>query len=167
MSIAKKLAEVDPNFIEPCPLCKRPNRMVVKGVFTSGETRECYPDMGYYFCNCKNVFYTRFKNLTNDIGFQSLQHPLEDLKNKFNKMKSGEVLNIIAPDIFFVDWQQDPYEFVHWNPRTTYTLWNMNQIVEEAKVIGFEVVKAEHNFDTDSENPQTFNILLRRASSNK
>ena len=164
MSIAQELSIVSEEFIEPCPFCSQPNRMVVKGV-RHGNERELYPDMGYYFCNCKNFFYSRFKDITKDVGLHSKEYPLENLKETFKAMEDGETLCVVMPDIFFVDWQQDPYEFLHWDPRTTYTLWNIDQFCDEAEAIGFKVLSAEHDFNVDSDNPQTFKIVLKKKVS--
>lgn len=164
MSIAKQLPEIAPFFMQDCPLCGRSNRMVVKGVYRCDGKTEQYPDIGYSFCNCKCIFYTRFENIKeyDSRSFQNSPKPLEKLTEMFLEMGSGQSLLIRMPDPFFVDWGQDPYEFLHWNPRLNHILWDMDQFCLEAKMIGFEVVKAERDFNVQTESPQTMEILLRK-----
>lgn len=169
MSVAKQLSEVNSFFMQDCPLCGRSNRMVVKGVCRYTDDgknlkQELYPDIGYSFCNCRNIFYTRFENVKehNDLSFQTMEFPLVKLAELYGSMESGQNLLIRMPDPFFCDWGQDPYEFLHWNPRRNHILFDMDEFCEEAKEIGFEVVKAERDFSVGTENPQTMEILLRK-----
>lgn len=164
MSVAQRLPEIVPFFMQDCPLCGRANRMVIKGVCRYDGKTEIYPDIGYSFCNCKNIFYTRFENVKEHEAqsFQNLEKPLEKLAELYGSMESGLNLLIRMPDPFFVDWGQDPYEFLHWNPRRNHILWNLDQFCEEAALIGFEVVSAKRDFSVGTENPQTMEILLRK-----
>lgn len=84
------------------------------------------------------------------------------LAESYFKMKKDEVLSIILPDPFFVDWQQDPYQFLHWNPRKNHIIWDMDVFCEEAEWMGFKIESAEREFDVASENPQTMKVLLRK-----
>lgn len=109
MSVAKQLPEIEPFFMQDCPLCGRSNRMVVKGVsrYTDdGKTwhKELYPDIGYSFCNCKCIFYTRFENVKerDDLSFQTMENPLAKLGELYLSMESGQNLLIRMPDVFFV-----------------------------------------------------------------
>lgn len=159
MSIAKELPVVDRDFMQDCPICGRDNRMVVKGVYKPGEL---YPDIGYSFCNCKCIFYTNYENIKKDSGLSSKWVPLMHLAESYFKMKKDEVLSIILPDPFFVDWQQDPYQFLHWNPRKNHIIWDMDVFCEEAEWMGFKIESAEREFEVASENPQTMKVLLRK-----
>src|SRR3990167_1639264 len=164
VSVAKQLPEIEPFFMQSCPLCGRANRMVVKGVCRYGDKTELYPDIGYHFCNCKCIFYTPFENIKehDDRSFQNMERPLEKLTELYGSMESGQNLLIRMPDPFFCDWGQDPYEFLHWNPRRNHILFDKDQFCEEAKSIGFEIVKAERDFNVGTETPQTMEILLRK-----
>ena len=163
MSVAKQLPEIEPFFMQDCPLCGRSNRMVVKGVCRYDGKAEQYPDIGYSFCNCKNIFYTRFENVKSESGsFQSKKDPILELQTKYGEMGRDQSLLIIMPDPYFVDWGQNPYEFLHWDPRENNIIWDMDQFCEEAKAVGFEIVKAERDFEVGTENPQTMRILLRK-----
>jgi hypothetical protein len=136
--------------------------MVLKGVKHAEELREIYPDMGYSFCNCKDIFYSRHEDVRNDVGLQSDKDPLGRLSSDFKTMKSGEILSITMHDIFFVEWGKDPHMFLGWDPRTNFILWNMEVLCDEAEAIGFEVVSAERNFEIGTGNPQTFKMELKK-----
>ena len=126
MSVAKQLPEIEPFFMQDCPLCGRSNRMVVKGVCRYDDKTELYPDIGYSFCNCKNIFYTRFENIKEHDceSFQTMYEPLKKLDYLFRNMEIGQCLLIRMPDPYFCDWGQDPYEFLHWNPRRNHILFD-------------------------------------------
>lgn len=150
--------------MQKCPLCGRMNRMVVRGVYICNGKREQYPDIGYSFCNCKNLFYTNYENVKvhNIAGFQYYEHPLEELKNVFDAMPKGNTLTFSMPDPFFVEWDIDPYEFEHWNPRMNHVIFDIGQLVEECKAVGFEVISVKKNFELDSPNPKTTEISIRK-----
>lgn len=164
MSIAKSLPEVDPFFMQDCPICGRSNRMVVKGVYKLGGMVELHPDMGYSFCNCKSIFYTNYSNITvkTHSGFQYYEKPLEELKNAFDMSPKGKILTFTMPDPFFCEWGSNPYTFEHWNPRFNRVLFDMEQFCEDAAEIGFEVISAKREFDVRSEYPKTMEITLRK-----
>lgn len=134
MSIAQSLPEVDPFFIQKCPMCEKMNRMVVKGVYMDNGKRELYPDMGYSFCNCHAIFYTRLENLTEDYVL----------------IPEGKDIIIKQPDPFFCDWQQDPYDWKHWNPRKYPILWDMHALVDFLPEVGIEVKDFYRDFDLQS-----------------
>src|SRR3990167_4604393 len=85
VSVAKQLPEIEPFFMQDCPLCGRANRMVIKGACRYDGKIELYPDIGYSFCNCKNIFYTRYENIKeHDAGsFQNCPKPLEKLADLY------------------------------------------------------------------------------------
>jgi hypothetical protein len=138
--------------------------MVVQGVYNVGTKSDRHPDMGYSFCNCKNIFYTDYSNIKvkTHSGFQYCEKPLEELKNVFEMSPSGKVLTFNMPDPFFCEWGQDPYAFEHWNPRLNHVLFDMYQFCEDAEEIGFEVVSFRREFDVQSKYPKTMEIVLRK-----
>ena len=164
MSIAQSLPNIDPFFIQNCPLCGRSNRIVVKGIYVNDGNHELYPDIGYSFCNCKCIFYTNYENIkiSTHSGIEHYEHPLKELRNIFQAMLSENILKLNPPDPFFCEWGNNPYTFEHWNPRFNHVLFDMHQLCEEAKEIGFEVVSAKRNFDLDSKHPKTMEIILRK-----
>lgn len=142
MSIAPKLPEVDKFFMQKCPFCERSNRIVVKGVYVKDDHHEVYPDIGYSFCNCRAVFYTRPENLSHVFSYQ----PVHGI--------------ITAPDIFFVDWGDDPYKFPYWNPRRYQTLWDMESYVESLKLDGYKVKRAWREFEVEATYPMHFHVEI-------
>ncbi len=164
MSVAQKLPEISPLFMQDCPLCSQSNRMVIKGVRHREEKREIYPDIGYSFCNCKNIFYTDFNNVIddNDENFSNSKNHIEELKKIFDSIKLGYRMVIRLPDPFFCDWGRDPHEFLYWNPRQHHIIWDMEQLCEEARKIGFVIEKAEREFSLDAKNTQVFRIKLMK-----
>jgi len=165
MSVAQSLPDIDKNFIQICPLCGQKNRMVLKGVRHNGTSREIYPDIGYSFCNCKSIFYTNFDNIwpINGDTFSDIKDPIDELKKIFKETKPGYRMAIKLPDPFFCEWGKDPHEFLHWNPRRFHIIWDKDQIIKEAKEVGFEVEECDREFGIGGENPQTFRLYLRKT----
>jgi hypothetical protein len=147
MSIAQSLPDVHPFFMQDCPLCGRSNRIVVKGVYVKDDKAELYPDMGYSFCNCRAIFYTRPENVT----------------EPFQLVPDGKEVTITQPDPFFVEWGQNPYTFTHWNPRRYQILWDMESLVEEFLSMGWRVFSYYRDFDVNSKTPQHFHIHVRKS----
>ena len=145
MSVAKQLPNVDPVFMQNCPLCKRPNRIVVKGVYVNKDKHELHPDMGYSFCNCHDIFYTRPENL-----FVDRQTIIPD----------GDEITIAQPDPFFVEWGNDPYKWPHWNVRKYEILWDMYALVDYLKP-SHDVIDYYREFDIHSKTPQHFYIKAK------
>jgi hypothetical protein len=139
MSIAKELVEVDARFIQPCPFCQRMNRVVMHGLH---DGKDRHPDMGYSFCNCKNMFYTKQENVKEPISYD----PVDGV--------------ITAPDPFFA-WP-DPYEFKLWDVRRYYIIWPMSSLCDHLRNQGYEIVSAEHDFNLHSETPQHFRIKVKK-----
>lgn len=164
MSVSKELSKVDPFFLQACPLCGQLNQMCVRGVYRNQDKSELYPDMGYSFCTCKCIFYTKHENITESSPneFQHLKDQMLYLRNKFSEMKSGDQWFLWMPDPFFVEWSKSPYEFLHWNPRRNHIIWDLNSFNEEVKNIGFDVVYATRQMDVYAQHPQTMEFLLKK-----
>ena len=143
MAIAKKLDEVHPSFIQDCPFCSRPNRIVVHGLWVMGDKVQKHPDMGYSFCNCKNMFYTNEENVSNPVNYQADERGYMSL-----------------PDPFFA-WP-DPYQFLHWDVRKYRIIWPMDSLCEDLKYRGFEILEAYRDFDINSKTPQHYHIRVSR-----
>jgi len=142
MSIAKCLPDVVPFFMQDCPLCGRSNRMVVQGQYIHNGKTQLYPDIGYSFCNCKAIFYTRKENVTDPINYDPDQNGI-----------------ITLPDPFFA-WP-NPYDFQYWNPRKYEILWDMYALCENLDEQGINVVSVERDFDVNSKTPQHFHIKVK------
>jgi len=64
MSVIKELPKFEHYCLQDCPLCGRPNQMVVCGLVSINPTDTAkVPDKGYSFCNCKNIWYTNWTNI--------------------------------------------------------------------------------------------------------
>ena len=167
MSIAQALSPVVSFFMQECPLCGRSNKMVVQGIYREkpeDNTFQKYPDIGYSFCNCKNIFYTNFENVKDFKvpGFNNFEKPLDELRRVYTSMPKGDFLIIVMPDPFFCEWDTDPYKFEHWNPRKNYIIWDMDVFCEEAVNVGFEIINTKRQFDVQSANPKTMEIVLKK-----
>jgi hypothetical protein len=142
LSVARSLPEIHPNFIQDCPLCGRSNRIVVHGLWVLGERVEKHPDMGYSFCNCKSIFYTRKENVLEPASYEPDENGV-----------------ITLPDPFFA-WP-DPYVFKYWDVRKYEILWDMYSLCEHLTFMGHKVVSAKRDFDVQSNTPQHFHIQLK------
>lgn len=81
MSVAKSFPVWEHYCLQDCPLCGRPNLMVVNGVVSINmEKQSKVPDKGYSFCNCKNIWYTNWSNIEQIDYFRenySVTHTLD------------------------------------------------------------------------------------------
>jgi len=165
LAIAKSLPPTDPFFIQECPLCGALQRMMIRGLYIDkedGNKGKLYPDMGYSFCNCRNIFFTKFENVTSpDGGFNSLHKPLEHLWEIFEISKSGQTIIITMRDPYFCLWNR-PHEYTGFNPRVNFILWDMNSFANECLKAGFEVVSAVRDMDVESKTPECYHITLRK-----
>lgn len=142
MSIAKSLPDVHPSFIQDCPLCGRANRVVVKGTYKLGDKLELHPDMGYSFCNCKAIFYTRPENVLEPASYEPDENGV-----------------ITLPDPFFA-WP-NPYDFHYWDVRKYGIIWDITSLCEHLESKGYEILSSERDFDVYSETPQHFHIKVK------
>lgn len=143
VSVNKQLPDVVPFFMQNCPLCSQPNRMILRGLYIHKDKVEKYPDIGYSFCNCRSIFYTNIENVTVPI--------LDTFVPGLSTM----------PDPYFVDWR-NPHTWLHWQPRKYQILWDMDSYCEEAVDQGYEVVSAIRDMDVESSTPQHFHVTLRK-----
>lgn len=146
MSVAPRLQDVVEFFMQSCPLCNRSNRMVIKGCYIHENKKETYPDIGYSFCNCENIFYTRKENVTDPI--------------KTELIKDGVGI-IIQPDPFFVEWGNNPNSWDYWNPRRYEVLWDMHSLVSRLKLEGKDVFHWSRDFVPGSDSAQHFHIRYK------
>ncbi len=117
--------------------------MILRGLYIHKDKVEKYPDIGYSFCNCKNIFYTNQVNIT---------------ENQPEMFVDG--VNT-KPDPYFVDWR-NPHDWKHWQPRKHWILWDMDSYCAEAVELGFEVVSAVRDMEPESATPQHFHVTLRK-----
>jgi len=154
MSIAQKLIEGVDWCRQKCPICGRINDMVIQGAREVGDGDKkknmIYPDMGYSFCNCHNIFYTSHVNCYN---------PIKQLEESLRELDFANEYVIHMPDPFFVQWD-DPYAFKHWNPRKNFVIWDIDSLCEALKGIGYDIVGRVRNLGVDTPYPQTSTIIV-------
>ena len=162
MSIAKTLPPVDPFFMQSCPLCGMNQRMMIRGNFIDPHDGKWsrFPDIGYSFCNCRDIFFTKWENLTErDVTWNNCQYPLEMLKKAYNDTFEPFTISMLDP--YFIVWDS-PHEMFHWQCRKIYILWDMDSWVNECKKVGFEVVSAVRDTDVQTKTPQHFHVTVRK-----
>ena len=176
VAVAKSLPPVDKFFMQVCPICGTPQRMMIRGLYVENGKSQLYPDTGYSFCNCRNIFFTKWENITAEAPnmysdnyiqeygsrLNSLQFPLMHLGGLFNHCNVGEILIITMRDPYFVIWTR-PHEYTGFNPRTNYILWDMGSFVEECKKVGFTVISADRDMNVESKTPECYHITLRKS----
>lgn len=66
--------EIEKRRYQNCPLCGESQLIIFRGAIQDLETKEyCVtPDRGYSFCNCRNVFYTDWRNI--DLGIYDKEY---------------------------------------------------------------------------------------------
>ena len=160
LAIAKHLPYVDPFFMQECPLCGTPQRMMIRGNYVDKHNWSRYPDMGYSFCNCHNIFFTKTDNLIEvDTNWNNYLDPMQRLSKLFDE--ASEPFTITMLDPYFINWNS-PHEMFHWECRKIYILWDMDEFVKICKQVGFEVVSAIRDMDVNSATPQHFHITVRK-----
>lgn len=142
MSVAQSLPEVHPDFIQQCPLCQRMNRVVVQGIYVVGTKADRHPDMGYSFCNCQDIFYTKPENVTNPASLEPDANGI-----------------ITRPDPYFA-WP-NPYDFLGWDVRRYQILSNLDNFVEELESGGWMILDYWRDMDVQSKTPQTFHVKVK------
>ena len=100
--------------------------------------------MGYSFCNCVSVFYTRPSNLVEPVS-------------TYIPDQSGI---ITLPDPFFA-WP-NPYDFHYWNVRKYELIWPMDSLCQEYEDMGYEIISAKRDFNPNSETPQHYRIEVKK-----
>jgi len=152
MSIIKKIERAVDWCIQKCPICEQENDMVVRGDIELGpeKKRLIFPDIGYSFCNCRSIFYTTHVPLPN---------PIDELKEALEKLYAFDEYIIHMPDPFFVKWD-DPYQFIHWNPRKNFIIWDIDSLCETLEEIGYEICGRLRNLAPDTPYPMTSTIII-------
>jgi SAM-dependent methyltransferase len=84
MSVYQELPNHPPHLMQPCPFCGQKQPVYIRGLhLTTVEGNDgrldkmVHPDLGYSFCNCKNIWYTNWSNI-----WQSLYDEMYEEKHK-------------------------------------------------------------------------------------
>lgn len=162
MSVAKSLPPVDPFFMQECPLCGAHQRMMIKGLYVEKGKSSLYPDMGYSFCNCRNIFFTKWENVTRPTeSLNSHPYPLTRLRELHDELPRGKCIKITMRDPYFIMWNR-PHEYTGFNPRVNYILWDAESFIEECKYAGFEILDWHRDMDVESQTPECYHITMRK-----
>jgi hypothetical protein len=162
MSAAKSLPPVDPFFMQECPLCGASNRMMIRGVYVEKDKIQLHPDMGYSFCNCRDIFYTKPENVTRPgASLNSVLNPIAKLHEIFESTKAGEAIVITMRDPYFVIWT-NPHTYTGFNPRENFTLWDAESFISECERVGFELISWRRDMDVESKTPECYHVTLRK-----
>ena len=146
MSVENQLQPVKEFFMQPCPLCGTKQPMMIRGLWVEGNEKRLYPDMGYSFCNCKDVFFTKWENITEQTEFlNNRRDTIAELKKLYDTVELGLKLNVNIIDPFFCDWN-NPHEYTGFDPRRNFILWDMDSFVNECLAVGFQVRGAKRDF---------------------
>lgn len=163
--MASGLPITDPFFMQECPLCGASQRMMIRGNYVKDNKWDRYPDMGYSFCNCRNVFFTKWENISErDTTWNNCQFPLERLKKAYAEAPGDFTISMLDP--YFINWNC-PHEMWHWLLRKVYILWDAQSFVEECKKVGFEIVSWWRDMDVSSKTPQNFHVTLRKLETGR
>jgi len=134
--------------------------MMIKGNYVQSDKWERFPDMGYSFCNCKHIFYTKWENLIErNVTWNNCKYPLERLKEAYDEGPGEFTISMLDP--YFINWNA-PHEMWHWQCRKIYILWDMDSFANECRKVGFEVLSAVRDMDVNSKTPQHFHITVKR-----
>ncbi len=163
MAIANGLPFTAPFFLQPCPLCLTYQRMMIRGNWIDEKgVWSRFPDMGYSFCNCRNIFFTKWENLSErDTTWNNCDNPLERLQLAYMEAPGKFTISMLDP--YFINWNA-PHEMWHWLCRKVYILWDMDSWVDECKKVGFEIVSAVRDMDVQSKTPQHFHVTVRKPN---
>jgi len=150
MSTKQKLDKPEDWCLQICPICGRSNYMVIRGDREIGNRHEIYPDMGYSFCNCNNIFYTRSSEYDN---------PVDMLKELYHTLPEGKDYQFILPDSYFINWD-NIYEFKHWKLREIPIIWDIDSFCALAEKLGFTIKYRERVFDVSSKDAQKSIVMI-------
>lgn len=90
--------------LQKCPYCKQEQPILVRGVVYNPENWEKHiiHDRGYSFCNCKNIFYTEWRNIDQriyDLSYKERYGEPARTALKVYSKKYFPLLNKLNPDI--------------------------------------------------------------------
>lgn len=105
--IINKMYEVDypDRCHQACPFCGEKQLIIMRGLVADIETREIHiaHDKGYSYCNCRNIFYTDWKNIDPTIYdehyFKKYDSPNLKKIGTINTELTLKILQNLKPDI--------------------------------------------------------------------
>ena len=143
-------------------MCRELHRMMIRGNYVDPNDGKWsrFPDIGYSFCNCRNIFFTNWENvLERNTTWNNCEYPVDKLQQAYAEAPGDFTISMLDP--FFINFDA-PHEMWHWQCRKVYILWDMNSFANECRNVGFEVVSAIRDMDPASKTPQHFHLTIRK-----
>jgi len=118
MSVWHELPKYQNHLMQKCPFCKGKQPVLVRGAHTTmvdGKyNSEVFPDLGYSFCNCKNIFYTNWQNINQDVYDENYEDKhssdvSKEYAKNFWKMHEEEIVWKTTGDKFLEIGAVTPY----------------------------------------------------------
>lgn len=160
MSVKEKLQAVKDDFKQECPFCGAMQPMMIRGRWTENNEVRLYPDIGYSFCNCKDIFYTDYQNVWKEAEtLNNKMSPLVELKSLYDSLEPGAKFTITMQDPFFCNWK-DPHSYAGFNPRVNHIIWDADSFIEECLKIGFHFRGLNRDMDLETKTPECYHVHL-------
>jgi len=94
--------------------------------------------------------------------FEHFKDPIGMVKKCAKFLVEGGILFVVMPDPWFVDWANNPYEWIHWHIREHHILWDLDSFCDVLEESGFQVVKKHRNTTYDFLCSGDFHIVAKR-----
>jgi len=153
---------VKDEYKQECPFCSRLHPIMIRGRWTEDKDVRLYPDIGYSFCNCKDIFYTDYKNVTRQTdSLNNKEFPLQELKDLYDHLENGAKFCVVMQDPFFCDWTH-PHDYAGFDPRVNHILWDVDSFMDECLKIGFQGRGTRREMSVESKTPECYCVNLRK-----
>lgn len=161
LAVSSGIPITDSFFMQSCPLCGTSQRMMIRGNFIDEKGKwHRYPDMGYSFCNCNDIFFTKWENLTDrNMTWNNCENLLAKIREDYDEGPKEFTISMLDP--YFINWNC-PHEMWHWLCRKVYYLIDMDSFCKLCEGVGFEIVSAIRDMNVESKTPQNFHVTVRR-----
>jgi predicted SAM-dependent methyltransferase len=77
--------------------------------------------------------------------FEHFKDPIGVVEKCASLLIDGGILFVIMPDPWFVDWGDNPYQWIHWNIKEHHILWDRDSFCDVMETFGFEITKKHRN----------------------
>jgi len=94
--------------------------------------------------------------------FEHFKDPIGMIKKCAGILVDGGILFVVMPDPWFVDWSNNPYEWIHWHIKEHHILWDLDSFCDVLKDAGFEIIKKHRNTTYDFLCSGDFHILAKK-----
>ena len=94
--------------------------------------------------------------------FEHFKDPIGMVKKCAKILVEGGILFVVMPDPWFVDWANNPYEWIHWHIKEHHILWDLDSFCAVLEESGFEIIKKHRNTTYEFLCSGDFHIIARR-----